>query len=534
VVINFLTKGTEKGMNILHITAGLPPGGGIAEAVPALCVHLQRLGHTVVLATVARLDVRLSAAAEQAAEAGVRVVRFKPRFPHFLFFSPGLLFGLGRLVREADVVHVHSNWTFPVWWGCWCARRTGKKLVMSPQGCLDPVRMRHSAWKKRLVGWMDRYFLRRASVIHVTSEAEREWVERFQVSGFRFQGSGGRFQGSGFRVQGSGFRGKVSGFRFQGEGDGSTGADADRCGDRPLANRATRQVSGLRGPVVVIPNGVDAAAFAGTGDREAISRRWPECQGKRVALFLSRLHPLKGLEMLIDAWAEIPHAGWQLLVVGTDEAGHEAEIKARVERRGLAGAVTFGGPRYGDEKVAVMQAADLFVLPTHSENFGIVVAEALACGVPVITTKGAPWGEILGEDGSSASPGGAAGSSAPPDGAAGSSAPPGGAAGSSASPGGVAGSSASPGGAAGSSASPGGAAGSSAPGAAGSNGRCGWWVDVGVDPLARALEEAMSLTDEERRAMGENGRRLVEAKYQWPMIAARMARVYEACRFKCV
>jgi glycosyltransferase involved in cell wall biosynthesis len=285
---------------------------------------------------------------------------------------------------------------------------------------------------------------------------------------------------------------------------------------------------------VVIPNGVDAAAFAGTGDREAISRRWPECQGKRVALFLSRLHPLKGLEMLIDAWAEIPHAGWQLLVVGTDEAGHEAEIKARVERRGLAGAVTFGGPRYGDEKVAVMQAADLFVLPTHSENFGIVVAEALACGVPVITTKGAPWGEILGEDGSSASPGGAAGSSAPPDGAAGSSAPPGGAAGSSASPGGVAGSSASPGGAAGSSASPGGAAGSSAPGAAGSNGRCGWWVDVGVDPLARALEEAMSLTDEERRAMGENGRRLVEAKYQWPMIAARMARVYEACRFKCV
>jgi glycosyltransferase involved in cell wall biosynthesis len=175
-----------------------------------------------------------------------------------------------------------------------------------------------------------------------------------------------------------------------------------------------------------------------------------------------------------------------LLVIGADEAGHEAEIKARVESRGLTGAVTFGGPRYGDEKVAVMQAADLFVLPTHSENFGIVVAEALACGVPVITTKGAPWGEILGEEGSSASPGGAAGSSASPG------------------------------------------------GAAGSNGRCGWWVDVGVDPVARALEEAMSLTDEERRAMGENGRRLVEAKYQWPMIAARMARVYEACRFKCV
>jgi glycosyltransferase involved in cell wall biosynthesis len=466
IIITEHTEDTEKGMHILHIVAGLPPGGGIAEAVPALCVHLQRQGHTVVLATVARSDVRLSAAAEQAAEAGVRVVRFKPCFPHVLFFSAGLWLGLGRLVREADVVHVHSNWTFPVWWGCWCARRAGKKLVMSPQGCLDPVRMRHSAWKKRLVGWMDRYFLRRASVIHVTSDAEREWVESWM--------------------------------------------------EKLKAESGKRKRKGGWGPVVVIPNGVDAAAFAGTGDREAIRRRWPECQGKRVALFLSRLHPLKGLGMLIDAWAKIPHAGWQLLVIGADEAGHEAEIKARVESRGLTGAVTFGGPRYGDEKVAVMQAADLFVLPTHSENFGIVVAEALACGVPVITTKGAPWGEILGEEGSSASPGGAAGSSAPPDGAAGSNAPPDGAAGSSASPGGAAGSSASP------------------DGAAGSSGRCGWWVDVGVDPLARALEEAMSLTDEERRAMGENGRRLVEAKYQWPMIAARMARVYEACRFKCV
>jgi glycosyltransferase involved in cell wall biosynthesis len=338
--------------------------------------------------------------------------------------------GLGRLVREADIVHVHSHWTFPVWWGCWCARRAGKKLVMSPQGCLDPVRLRHSAWKKRLVGWMDRYFLRRADAIHVTSEAEKGWVERWM--------------------------------------------------EKLKTESGTRKRKGGWGPVVVIPNGVEAAAFAGIGDREAISRRWPECRGKRVALFLSRIHPLKGLGMLIDAWAEIPHAGWQLLVVGADEAGHEAEIKARVERRGLTGAVTFGGPRYGDEKVAVMQAADLFVLPTHSENFGIVVAEALACGVPVITTKGTPWGELekcvnallrycvnkaITQSGNQAF----------------------------------------------------------------HAERAGWWIDIGVEPLARALVEAMGLTDEERRAMGENGRRLVEAKYQWPRIAGEMEKVYEKC-----
>ncbi len=411
-------------MNILHIVAGLPPGGGIAESVPALCRHLLKQGHTVVLATVARSDAPLSAAAEQATEAGVRVVRFKPCSPHFLFFSSEMWLGLRRLVREADIVHVHSNWTFPVWWGCWCARRAGKKLVMSPQGCLDPVRLRHSAWKKRLVGWMDRYFLRRADAIHATSAMEREWVERWME---KLKTESGKLK----------------------------------------TESGKRKRKGEWGPVVVIPNGVEAVAFAGIGDREAISRRWPECRGKRVALFLSRLHPLKGLGLLIDAWAEIPHAGWQLLVVGADEAGHEAEIKARVERRGLAGAVTFGGPRYGEEKVAVMKAADLFILPSHSENFGIVVAEALACGVPVITTKGAPWEELLGEEGSNA------------------------------------------------------------PGGAGSTGRCGWWVEVGVEPLAGALREAMDLTDDERRAMGENGRRLVEAKYQWPGIAREMTLVYE-------
>jgi glycosyltransferase involved in cell wall biosynthesis len=60
-------------------------------------------------------------------------------------------------------------------------------------------------------------------------------------------------------------------------------------------------------------------------------------------------------------------------------------------------------------------------------------------------------------------------------------------------------------------------------------GRCGWWIEIGVDPLVEALREAMTLTDEERRAMCENGRRLVEAKYQWPMIAKAMEKVYEGC-----
>jgi glycosyltransferase involved in cell wall biosynthesis len=102
----------------------------------------------------------------------------------------------------------------------------------------------------------------------------------------------------------------------------------------------------------------------------------------------------------------------------------------------------------------LLQSASLFVLPTFSENFGIAVAEALAAGVPVITTKGAPWKEL-------------------------------------------------------------------------ETHRCGWWVDVGAEPLATAMREAIALSDEQRRAMGKRGRRLVEERYSWPKIAADMKSVYE-------
>jgi len=78
-----------------------------------------------------------------------------------------------------DRVHVHSQWTFPVWWGAWLALRYKKTLVMSPRGCLDPVRLQHSAWKKWLAGWMDRGLLRRASVIHATCESEKRWIQAF-------------------------------------------------------------------------------------------------------------------------------------------------------------------------------------------------------------------------------------------------------------------------------------------------------------------------------------------------------------------
>ena len=141
---------------------------------------------------------------------------------------------------------------------------------------------------------------------------------------------------------------------------------------------------GLTQPVAVVPNGVDLPEMLPND---------PAPDAKR-ALFLSRLHPKKGLPMLLDAWAEERPDGWTLELVGPSENGHRAELEAQATNLGLDGEVVFAGPVDDADKWHKYAAADLFVLPTHSENFGIVVAEALASGVPAITTTGAPWQEL--------------------------------------------------------------------------------------------------------------------------------------------
>jgi glycosyltransferase involved in cell wall biosynthesis len=140
---------------------------------------------------------------------------------------------------------------------------------------------------------------------------------------------------------------------------------------------------GLTAPIAVVPNGVPLP--------DTWKQRAPSNGQPRQALFLSRIHPKKGLLNLMDAWAAVRPSGWRLVVAGPDEQGHRAEVERRARAQGVAADVTFTGPVDDDAKWALYRASDLFVLPTFSENFGVVVAEALACGVPALTTTGAPW-----------------------------------------------------------------------------------------------------------------------------------------------
>lgn len=200
---------------------------------------------------------------------------------------------------------------------------------------------------------------------------------------------------------------------------------------------------GLRNRVVIAPLGVKINTVE-RFDRGA----------QKILLFVSRVQRKKGLPNLLAAWARLPveaRKGWMVRIVGPDQDNHTAELKAQCAALGLRwgaseGEVVFVGPKYGEELTREYASADLFVLPTHSENFGSVVIESLAQGVPVICTKGAPWEELVTQ-------------------------------------------------------------------------KCGWWIDIGVEPLVAALQEAMAcVVRGESIEMGRNGRALVERKYSWSAV----------------
>lgn len=139
-------------------------------------------------------------------------------------------------------------------------------------------------------------------------------------------------------------------------------------------------------PVATVPNGVDVPE---DGPRHTASEA--STRSTRTALFLGRIYPIKGLPILIEAWSRVRPQGWRLRIAGPDEAGHQKQVERAVSTAGLGDVVVFTGPVEPQMKAATFFDADLFVLPTLSESFGMVVAEALAHGLPVLTTTAAPW-----------------------------------------------------------------------------------------------------------------------------------------------
>lgn len=143
---------------------------------------------------------------------------------------------------------------------------------------------------------------------------------------------------------------------------------------------------GWNNNISVIPNCVQV---------EKIQMKSSWTRNKNI-LFLSRVHVKKGINFLIEAVARLKDElqGYTVNIAGEGEETYVYELTALAEKLGVSDLIHFVGGVYGDRKWELFRQADVFVLPTHSENFGIVVTEALASGTPVITTKGTPWAEL--------------------------------------------------------------------------------------------------------------------------------------------
>ncbi len=141
---------------------------------------------------------------------------------------------------------------------------------------------------------------------------------------------------------------------------------------------------GFKKPVLIVPNGIDLPKLSPRIVKD-----------KKVLLFFSRIHPTKGLEALLDAWASLEkdYIDWELKIGGPGEDDYIKKLKDQASKN-KSNNVKFIGPIYGTDKNLIYRNADLFVLPSHSENFGMVVAEALGHECPTIVFQGAPWSKL--------------------------------------------------------------------------------------------------------------------------------------------
>jgi glycosyltransferase involved in cell wall biosynthesis len=309
-------------------TRGGGPSINLVESVP----YLRDAGVELTICTtdmgapVTARPWRASAAdfPSGADECDIRVFRLEP--PRRFGYSPALQRALRADLPGFDLARIHGLYLHPQYAASSEAQRDALPYVVSPHGALDPWIRRRGRARKLLTGiaWQDR-MLREAAAIHATTHTE-----------------------------------------------------SDLFGDAIPDGPARR----------VVGNGVATSRFSSSPGRGALRGELGIPTDTAMILFLGRLSRKKGLDILIRAVGQLARRDLALVVVGPDDESLTPELQRLAREHDILDITHFVGPRYGDERLTALADADLWVLPSYTENFGNAVVEAMAAGVPtVISTE---------------------------------------------------------------------------------------------------------------------------------------------------
>ena len=280
-----------------------------------------------------------------------------------LGWSPEMLQALKDACQKVDIIHNNGLWMMPCVYPLWACKGTKCKLVVAPRGTLAVWSLKKGWLKKKVFGWLlQNAVLRYADMFHATCEKE---YEEIRAQGYKQPVAivpigmdlpkGASRQ---FRVPSSEFK---------------VGADAQDCQcDRKPQNTQKTQNEDLKLATSHLPLATEHNRL-------------------RRIVFFGRVHKVKAVDHLVKAWgaiyADLPD--WELVIAGPD-CGAKAELEAIIAEGNIP-RVRFTGEINGQAKYDFLTDADIYVLPSHTENFGVTVAEALACGTPSIASQGTPW-----------------------------------------------------------------------------------------------------------------------------------------------
>ncbi len=322
-------------MRVLHVTPYFAPAfnyGGPPRSILGLCKALLRVGVEVdVFTTTANGILDLPASSESAdVYDGVPVRYFLRAFPRRFFGAAGLAETIPAVLGSYDLLHIHGLWNLPAWLASRPARRVGVPYVISPRGMLEPGAIAHKSWRKRFA-----YLV----------------VERRNLVNAAFLHATSASEGR-----------TLKGY----------GVDAE---------------------IVVLPNGVNVRE-GDSPPRGAFRHMHGLDENLKLVAFLGRIHPIKRLDILAGAFRRVHEVApnTHLVIAGPDECGYREMLEPMFAR--VSNAVHWIGEVGQADKQSLLRDADVLVMCSDSESFGMSVVEAMAAGVPVVVTQTCPWQEV--------------------------------------------------------------------------------------------------------------------------------------------